>query len=76
MPLILTRLDLLQENFESYFPKEQSCYQEANSWILQPFIDGPTEDEELLDLRTDLFQKVAFKDTPYGENLGENLACT
>ena len=31
--LILAHLDLLQENFDSYFPKEQTSYLEANSWI-------------------------------------------
>ena len=35
IPLIVAHLDLLQENFESYFLKERSCYLEANSWILQ-----------------------------------------
>ena len=45
IPLILGHVDLLRENFGSYFPKEKNCYLEANSWILQPFIDVPTEDE-------------------------------
>ena len=67
VPLILAHLELLQENFENYFPKEQSSYLEANTWVLQPFIDLPTEDEDLLDLRTDLFQKVLFEGTPYAD---------
>ena len=64
VPLILAHLELLQENFENYFPKEQSSYLQANTWVLQPFIDSPTEDEDLLDLRTDLSQKVLFEGTP------------
>ena len=67
VPLILAHLKLLQENFENYFPKEQSFYVEANTWVLQPFIDSPTEDEDLLDLRTDLSQKVLFEGTPYAD---------
>ena len=67
VPLILAHLELLQENFENYFPKEQSSYLEANTWVLQPFIDSPTEDEDLLDLRTDLSQKVLFEGTPYAD---------
>ena len=67
VPLILAQLELLQENFENYFPKEQSSYLEANTWVLQPFIDSPTEDEDLLDLRTDLSQKVLFEGTPYAD---------
>ena len=67
MPLILAHLELLRENFENYFPKEQSSYLEANTWVLQPFIDSPTEDEDLLDLRTDLSRKVLFEGTPYGD---------
>ena len=67
VPLILAHLELLQENFENYFPKEQSSYLEANTWVLQPFIDSPTEDEDLLDLRTDLSQKVLLEGTPYAD---------
>ena len=32
---------------------------------MQPSIDSPTKDEDLLDLRTDLSQKVLFEGTPY-----------
>ena len=67
VPLMLAHLELLQENFENYFPKEQTSYLEANTWVLQPFIDSPTEDEDLLDLHTDLFQKVLFEGTPYAD---------
>ena len=67
VPLILAHLELLQENYENYFPKEQSSYLEANTWVLQPFIDSPTKDEDLLDLRTDLSQKVLFEGTPYAD---------
>ena len=65
IPLILARLGLLQKNFVGSFSKEQSSSLKLNPWILQPFIDELTVDEELLDLRVDLCQKVAFKDTSY-----------
>ena len=64
-PLILAHMKLLQENFKNYFPQEHSSYLEANTWVLQPFIDSSSEDEDLLDLRTDLSEKVLFQGTPY-----------
>ena len=63
--VILAHLELLQENFENYSPKEHSFYLEANTWVLQPFIDSPTEDGDLLDLHTDPSQKVLFQGTQY-----------
>ena len=67
VPVILAHLELLQENFENYFPKEHSSYLEANTWVLQPFIDSPTEDVDLLDLRTDLSQKFLLQGIPYAD---------
>ena len=53
------------KKFVSSFPKEQSCSLKSNPWILQPFIDELTVDEEQLNLQANLYQKVSFKDTSY-----------
>ena len=63
--LIVAHLNLLSENLAAYFPKYDDKLLEENSWIMQPFIDELTEDEELLELRADLNQKVSFQDINY-----------
>ena len=63
--LIVSHLDLLHENFTAYSPEENDHCLKANMWILQPFYDAPTDDEELLELRADLNQKVSFQEMDY-----------
>ena len=45
--LIVDHLDLLHNNLTVYFLEENDHHLKANMWILQPFKDVPTEDEEL-----------------------------
>ena len=58
--LIVGHLNLLSENLAGYFSEDDDKHLEEYSWIMQPFIDEPTEDEELFELRADLNQKVSF----------------
>ena len=60
--LIVAHLNLLSENLAAYFSEDDDKRLEENSWITQPFIDEPTKDEELLELREDLNQKVLFRE--------------
>ena len=60
--LIVAHLNLLGDNLCAYFPEANDKRLEANSWIIQPFNKEPTEDEELLELRADLNQKIAFRE--------------
>ena len=63
--LIVAHLNLLCENLATYFSEDNDKRLEENSWIMQPFIDEPTEDEELLELRADLNQKASFGEMDY-----------
>ena len=63
--LIVAHLNLLSETLAAYFSKDDDKRLEKNSWIMQPFIDKPTEDQELLELRADLNQKVSFRKMDY-----------
>ena len=63
--LIVAHLNLLSEDFAAYFSKDDDKRLEENSWIMQPFIDEPTENEEMLELRADLNQKVSFREMDY-----------
>lgn len=65
--LIVSHLNLLGENLAVYFPKDNDDRLEANSWIMQPFNSEPTTDEELLQLRVDLNQKISFREIDYSE---------
>ena len=44
--LIVAHLNLLSENLAAYFSEDDDKRLEENSWIIQPFIAEPTEDEE------------------------------
>ena len=48
--LIVAHLNLLSENLDAHFSEDDDKHLEENSWIIQPFIDEPTEDEETLEL--------------------------
>ena len=50
--LIVSHLNLLSEILAAYFSEDDGKRLEENSWIMQPFIDEPTEDEELLEIGT------------------------
>ena len=63
--LISNHLDLLQDNMECYFSKERTAYLEENSWILCPFTVSHTENELLVDLRSDMHQKIFFTTMKY-----------
>ena len=65
--LVVGHLDLLHDDLTAYFPEENDHRLKANMWILQPFSDAPTEDEELLELWADLNQKVSFQEMDYSE---------
>ena len=65
--LIVAHLNLLGDNLCAYFPEANDKRLEANSWIIQPFNEEPTEDEELLELRADLNQKIAFREMGYSD---------
>ena len=65
--LIVAHLNLLGHNLCAFFPEANDKRLEANSWFIQPFNEEPTEDEELLDLRADLNQKIAFQEMDYSE---------
>ena len=51
----------------TYFPKDNDHFLAENLWIIQPFNEEPTEDEELLELRADLNQKYSFRGGDYSE---------
>ena len=38
----------------AYLPEDNDKRLKANSWIMKPFIDEPTEDEALLELQANL----------------------
>ena len=59
---IVAHLNLLIENLAAYFSEDDDKRLEENSWIIQPFINEPTEDEEVLQLRADLNKKVLFRE--------------
>ena len=63
--LIVAHLNLISKNLDAYFSEDDDKPLEENSWIMQPFIDEPTEDEELLELRADLNPKVSFREMDY-----------
>ena len=63
--LIVAHLNLLSENLAVYFSEDDNTRSEENSLIMQPFIDEPNEDEELLELRADLNQNVSFREMDY-----------
>ena len=52
--LFLDHLNLLEYNFMAYLPEDNDKRLKANSWIMKPFIDEPTEDEALLELQANL----------------------
>ena len=58
---------MLGDNWCAYFPEGNDKRPDANSWIIQSFNEEPTEDEELLELRADLNQKIAFQEMDYSE---------
>ena len=68
--LIIAHLKLLGDNLCAYFPEANDKRLEANSWIIQPFNEEPTEDELLLELFTDLNQKIAFREMDYSKSFG------
>ena len=55
--VILSNLGVLSRHFKTYFPKEQHELLQKNLWILDLF-NAETTDQELIDLSTDLNQKV------------------
>ena len=55
----------LHNNLIAYFPEENDHCLKVNMFILQRFNDASTEDEELLELRADLNQKVSFQKMDY-----------
>ena len=63
--LIVAHVKLLSETLTAYFFEDDDKRLEQYLWILQPFIDEPTEDEEILELRADLNQKVSFREMDY-----------
>ena len=63
--LIVAHLKSLSENLAAYFSEDDDKRLEENLWIMQPFIDETTEDEELLELRADLNQKASFREIDY-----------
>ena len=63
--LIVAHLNLLNENLAAYFSEDDDKRLEENSWIMQLFIDEPTEDKEWLELRSDLKQKVLLREMDY-----------
>ena len=63
--LVVVHLNLLSENLYAYFSEDDHKRLKESLWIMQPFIDEPTEDEELLELRADLNQKVSFREMDY-----------
>ena len=65
--LIVAHLNLLGDNLCTHCPEGNDERLKANSWIIQPFNEEPTEDEELLELRADLNQKIAFREMDYSE---------
>ena len=67
--LIVGHLDLLHDNLTAHFSEENDHRLKANMWILQPFYDAPAEDEELLELRADLNQKVSFQEMDHSRAL-------
>ena len=58
-------MNLLSENLAAYFSEDDDKRLEENSWVIQPFIAEPTEDEEWLELRSDLNQKVSLREMDY-----------
>ena len=58
---------MLGDNSCAYLPEGNDKRLDANSWIIQPFNEEPTEDEELLELRAGLNQKIAFQEMDYSE---------
>ena len=58
---------MLGDNLCAYFPEANDKRLEANFWIIQPCNKEPTEDEELLELRADLNQKIAFREMDYSK---------
>nr|XP_039261568.1 zinc finger BED domain-containing protein 5-like [Styela clava] len=65
--LIVGHLNLLGDKLALYFPEDNDRRLEENSWVMQPFTSEPTEDEELLELREDLNQKISFREMYYSE---------
>ena len=51
---IVAHLNLVSKNLAAYFSEDDDKPLEENSWIMHSFIEEPTEDEELLELRADL----------------------
>ena len=62
--LIVAHLKSLIENL-ACFSEDDDKRLEENLWIMRPFIDETTEDEELLELRADLNQKASFREIDY-----------
>ena len=58
-------MNLLSENLDAYFSEDDDKRLEENSWIIQPFLAEPTDDEEWLELRSDLTQKVSLREMDY-----------
>jgi len=65
--LTVAHLNLLADNLNTYFPENIHTFLAENSWIIQPFNEEPTEDEELLELRADLNEKYSFRGGDYSE---------
>ena len=62
---IVIHLNLLSENLAAYFSEDDYTRLEKNLWTIQPFIDEASEDEEWLELRSDLNQKALFREMDY-----------
>ena len=58
--IVLSHLGVLSRHFKTYFPEEQHELLQKNLWILDLF-NAETTDQELIDLSTDLNQKVLFQ---------------
>ena len=65
--LIVAHLNLFGDNLCAYFPTDYDKRLETNSWIIQPFNEEETEGKELLEVRADLNQKIAFREMDYSE---------
>ena len=52
--IVAAHLNLLSENLAAYSSEDDDKRLVENLWIMHPFIDEPTEDDELLELRADL----------------------
>ena len=63
--LVHEHLNLLQQNFEAYFPDNDYLKLNSLLWIVQPFTNEEFDrghlNNELIELRLDLVQKAEFK---------------